>query len=209
MKSTIAIVGLIAVAGTANAQAILTGILDGDLSGGQPKALEIYVNGTVDFTGWTIERSSNGNAFGTSSNLDSLGVVTDSFVYLVDLTAPFVSLFGTSGDFANTFEIGNISHNGDDAYRILNSGASVVDQVWLEDTNNSYQDSWIYRNDFTGPDGGWVPSNWTFGGNGLLDGLDAAGQAAATPFGTYVIPAPGAMALAGLAGVVGIRRRRA
>ncbi len=207
---------------SAHAGAIMTGIMDGDLSGGAPKAIELYVDGTVDFAGWDLARSSNGGAFTTTSDLSALGIVTDSFVYLVGSAGAgitdFEGVFGTSGDFANTFLIGVVSGNGNDAFQLLDAGDVVVDQYGnpAEVPGGSsdysapwaYQDSWGYRNDSTGPDGGWVLGNWSFGGNGALDGLDAGQQGAAVPFGTYV-PAPGAVALLGLGGLAAARRRRA
>jgi len=212
MKLSTLSAAILAAAGSsiATADIIVTGIIDGDLPGGTPKAIELYIDGTEDLSNYTLERSANGGAFGSSSALS--GVFTNEFVYLIgtgDSLANFEAMFGTAGDFANTQVVGNVTGNGDDGFRIVDGDSNVVDQVWTEDTNDSYRDSWIYRNDFTGPDGGWIEANWTFGGNGALDGLSAEDQAAAVPFGTYQLPAPGALALLGLAGFVGARRRRA
>lgn len=166
----------------------ITGIVDGDLSGGNPKAIELYVEGTVDLSSWTLWRSSNGGAFDSSTALN--GTYTDEFVYLIGTAngglAAFDSVFGTSGDFANrALESSIVSGNGDDGFQIRNGSGTVIDQVWLEDTNDVYLDSYMYRNDCTGPDRGWVPANWTIPGNSVLDGLDAAGHTAAVPFGTW------------------------
>ncbi len=213
MKNFVALSAVVAFAGAANANVIVTGIMDGDLSGGTPKAIELYVDGTQDFTGWTLERSANGGSFGTSTDLSSLGIVSDAFVYLIGSgfsgEAQFDSVFGNAGDFANRLVSGNVSGNGDDGFRVLDASSVVIDQVWTEDTNDAYKDSFMYRMDGTGPDGGWNPANWMIPGNGVLDGLDAAGHAAAVPFGTYVVPAPGALALVGFAGLTATRRRRA
>lgn len=197
----------------ASADVIVTGIVDGTLSGGLPKAIELYITGTEDLSNYTIERSANGGVFGSSSALS--GVFTDQFVYLMTSgnEASFDSVFGSSGDFANRVFVGNATGNGDDAFRILDGALNVVDQVWTEDTNDSYRDSYWYRLSGTGPDGGWNPTNWITPGNDALDGLDEAGLAAAIPFGTYnpaggVVPAPAALAMIGVAGLAGRRRRR-
>ncbi|MCA9295203.1 MAG: hypothetical protein KC983_01775 [Phycisphaerales bacterium] len=195
---------------SASADVIVTGIMDGDLTGGTPKVIELYINGTEDLANYTLERSSNGGVFGTSTALS--GVYTDAFVYLVgtgDSLANFQAMFGTFGDFANTFVTGTVNGNGDDGFRIVDAGLNVVDQVWTEDTTDAYLDSYMYRIDGTGPDGGWNASNWLIPGNSVLDTLTLEEQAALVPFGTYQIPAPGALALLGVAGLVGVRRRRA
>ena len=211
MKKTIVTLALLAlVTTTAGADVIITGIMDGDLSGGTPKAIELYIDGTEDLANYTLQRSSNGGVFGSDTALS--GTYTDEFVYLVGSTndgvLQFEACFGTSGDFANVWSSSAISGNGDDAFRILDSGSQVVDQVWYEDTNDAYLDSYMYRLDNTGPDGGWVASNWTIPGNGALDGLDAAQQGAATPFGTFAVPEPATMSLMVVGGLVALARRR-
>ncbi len=166
----------------------ITGIVDGDLSGGTPKAIELYVEGTVDLSTWTLYRSSNGGAFSQVGTLS--GSYTDAFVYLIGSgnngVNQFDAVFGTSGDFANRALISNqINGNGNDGFQIRDGNDVVIDQVWQQDPTDIYRDSYMYRNDCTGPDGGWNPSNWTIPGNGVLDGLDAAGHAANVPFGTW------------------------
>lgn len=168
-------------------EVIITGIIDGDLSGGNPKAVELYISGTVDLSNYRMERSTNGGAFGSSFDLS--GVYTDEFVYVISTSgeARFDEVFGTgtaNDDFGNRILSGNISGNGNDAFRILES-STIIDQVAPMSSADSYKDSYLYRMDCTGPDGGWTATNWTIPGNGILDGLDAAGHTAAVPFGTY------------------------
>jgi uncharacterized protein len=180
----------------AAADVTITGILDGPLSGGAPKVIELYVSGTEDLGFYELERSANGRAFGNATPL--AGTYTDAFVYLVGTAgngrADFEALFGAAGDFANVALVsGNVAGNGDDGFRLVEaSGGPVIDQVWTEDTNDVYRDSYLYRNDGTGPDGGWVAANWTFPGNDVLDDLSAAQIAAAVPFGTFVAGAASA-----------------
>ncbi len=212
MKNLCSFVALVLyLSASAHAAVIITGILDGDLSGGTPKALELYIDGTEDLSNYTLQRSANGGAFG--SNFSVTGIFTDEFVYLVgtqfDGPAQFESVFGTAGDFANVVPAGNISGNGDDAFRILDGSNNVVDQVWYENTSDEYKDSWMYRKDGTGiGNDGWVSGDWDRGGNGALDGLDAAGHEAAVPFGSYIIPEPATLILLGLGGVLSLNRRK-
>jgi hypothetical protein len=206
MKLTAVAIGTLALAASANADVIMTAIMDGPLSGGDPKVIELYVDGTVNFDdGWTVERASNANPF-ADATINLTGTYTDEFVYIVNTSDidDFENIWGTSGDFANVILSGTASGNGNDAFRLVDPSATVIDQVggFAEDTTNVYLDSYLYRLDGTGPDGAWVASNWFNPGNDSLDGLDEAGIFATVPLGTYsTIPAPGALALLGLAGV--------
>ena len=183
-------------------EVILTGVLDGTLSGGQPRAVELYVSGTVDLSAYSINRYTNGGS--SASNTATLsGAYTNEFVYAVRTQAEFAQVFGTSGDFANVIVIGDAAQGtGDDVYT-LESGGSIVDQAGgvIGLRTDVYNDSWLYRNDNTGPDGDWVPENWiNVGQNDALVGEDAAGIAAAVPFGTYSTSPPGPSVSASAAG---------
>lgn len=164
-----------------------TALVDGDLSGGNPKAIELYVDGTLDLTGYQIGKSSNGGTFSVATGSVLSGSYTDEFLYLSNNQSEFVNVFGTTGDFLNLIILSSVNGNGDDGYQLLDANSILVDQVWTEDTNDSYKDSYFYRNNDTGPDAGWVPSNWSnVGNNATLDGLDAAQHASTIPMGTYV-----------------------
>lgn len=175
---------------TARPGVVITGILDGTLSGGCPKVIEIFVSGTENLNYFEIWRSLNGAPFGSGSgSISSLsGVYTNTFVYLVktDQVNVFIDVFGNEGIFANVLPLGIINGNGNDGFQIRRKvGSVVIDQVWLEDDTDSYLDSYWYRKHGTGPDGGWFPSAWETPGNDALDGLDIAGLQASVPFGTY------------------------
>ena len=176
-------------------EVIITGVLDGTLSGGQPRAVELYVSGTVDLSAYSINRYSNGGTSATGGNAATLsGTYTDEFVYAVRTQPEFVQVFGNSGDFANVIIVGDAAQGtGDDVYT-LESAGSIVDQAGgvIGVRTDVYNDSWLYRNDNTGPDGDWVPANWmNVDQNDALIGQDAAGIAAMVPFGTYATTPPG------------------
>jgi hypothetical protein len=156
---------------------IITAIVDGDCSGGNPKLLEIYAKGTVDFTLYSLENQTNSNStWANTQDLSSFGTVTDGFVY--------VSTSGSSAGLASDFpsvtsvlETNTMSVNGDDRVRIvLTSDSSVIDQYGVESTDGDgsaweYKDSYAKRVDGSGPDAGFVEANWTFGGVSALNTL--------------------------------------
>lgn len=172
---------------------ILTGIIDGDLSaagqGGNPKAIELYVNGSVDISGYQLDRTNGDNTF----TFPAGSTFTNEFVYVVNTIGVdlFEAAFGTTGDFANLFSSGAIAGNGDDPYQLLNASGTILDQTGGPlITVNNYRDGHRYRVNNTGPDAGWVEANWS-GGNNTLDGQPITAYASITGFGTYTTTPPG------------------
>ena len=168
---------------------VLTGIVDGDASGGLPKAIELYVDGTVNLADYTIVRYANGSTSGTALKLS--GSYADRYVYLTNDATALAATFGTAGDFADPIVSGTISGNGNDVFELQLDG-TVLDQAGgsVGDGSNVYQDGYLYRVDGSGPTPVYDPSEWT-GGNALLDGLTYAEMGAAIPFGTYRIGGSG------------------
>lgn len=160
-------------------QPIITAIVDGDCSGGNPKLLEIYADGAVDFTLYSLENQTNSNTtWGATQDLSSLGTVTDAFVYVTTsgsataLATEFPSIAS-----APTVISGTMNLNGDDRVRIITTATStVVDQFGAEGMDGSgttweYADSSAKRVDGTGPDAGFTEINWTIAGAGALNNL--------------------------------------
>lgn len=161
---------------------IITIISDGDCSGGNPKMVEIYADGMVDFSLYSIQRQSNGGAWTEPGfNLAALGTVTDGFVYVYsDSSDPEV--FATEYPSATTtVEDGIVNVNGDDGIRIvLDSDSSVIDQFGVDAEDGTgmpweYLDGFAKRIDGSGPDGGFVLANWTYSNGGLNGGGDCQG----------------------------------
>lgn len=194
MRSPLLFALLFLLGGSLSAQqVILTGIIDGT-SSGSPRAVELYVSGTVDLSGYALERYANGATSTNGAEQALSGTYTDAFVYVINNQhdAAFTSAFGNSGDFANRIPSNIISGNGNDAFALVQNG-TIIDLVGnaLGDAGNTYRDSWLYRNDNTGPDGGWVPANWSPTNNDALDGQSFAQMGALVPFGTYMTTPPG------------------
>lgn len=205
---------LLLVGALASAQPIITGIMDGDCTGGNPKVLEIYANGTVDFGGYNLENQTNAStSWGASLSLAPLGTKTNAFVYVVygdvaTVTPIFTAEFATIPA-ANVFVQGTspttLNINGDDRVRIVNAATlAVVDQFGADGVDGTgsaweYLDSWAKRNNGTGPDGAaFNVANWSFGVNdytpetgtgGSLNGFGSCQGSTPfselVPFGTY------------------------
>ena len=153
---------------------MITIISDGDCSGGNPKMVEIYAQGAVDFTLYSLEKQSNGAAsWGTTTSLQSFGTVTDDFIYIYSDSSS-EEVFSTEYPSASpAVESGVVNINGDDGIRIiLDSDGSVVDQYGVDAEDGTgkpweYTDGYAKRIDGTGPDGGFTASDWTYEKSGL------------------------------------------
>lgn len=170
---------------------LITGILDGTLTGSTPKVMELYVDGTHDLSQYTVQQSIDGAAWNAGFSLS--GTYSNTYVYVIRSNnsgvSYFDSIFGSGGAFANRIPLADVLYcdNGNDGFRIVKDSV-IIDQVYDRNSTQVYRDSFLYRIDATGPDGGtWTAANWTFGGNDLLDFKTAAQIAALVPFGTYRI----------------------
>jgi hypothetical protein len=170
---------------------IITMISDGDCSGGTPKVVELYAQGTVDFSLYSIEIQSNANTtWGSVESLASLGVITDAFVYLYR-TADQAIFDVEFPSVVNTIGLaGSLNFNGDDRIRIVETATStVIDQYGEEGVDGTgtaweYVDGYAKRNNSTGPENPFVITNWTYG-NGALNSLGVC-QGGADPFETLI-----------------------
>ena len=166
-----------------NAQPIITMIADGDETGGTPKVIEIYANGTVDFSQYSLQNQNNSSTtWGNTFSLSPLGTITDDFVYIFnegsnagifDLNFPGIQasqkLDATSSSV--------LSINGDDRVRIVDGSSNVVDIYGVDGQDGTgtaweYKDGYAKRNNATGPDTVFNVNNWSFN-NGSLNGHGA------------------------------------
>lgn len=168
---------------------VITGVIDGPLSGGTPKAVELYaINNVPDLSICGIGSASNGGGTdGEEFTFPADPVTAGSFIYVATEAVEFANFFGFAPDYTNG-SAPNI--NGDDAIELFCNG--VVTDVFGEITYVgaqpwNHQDGWAYRNDNTGPDGTTFQiGSWSFSGPNALDG-ETSNATAATPFpiGTY------------------------
>lgn len=185
-------------------EVIITGILDGTITGGTPKVVELYVNGTnVDLSNYRLEAGDDGKGYDRFGILS--GTYSNEFVYLLgaDFNGPLVfeNIFGNTGDFANVIvppssdaAVDLISFDGNDAVRIVNNNnGAPIDEVGdpNDGTTLYFQNSYMYRQGATCPNPDWIGAgiaDWDRAGNDALDGFNEAGILATVPFGTYTPP---------------------
>ncbi len=177
-------------------QVVITGYFDSPCPSQVGRTVEIYVDGTVDLTGWNLVRQSNGGGFTTNISLTTLGTLSNSFAYITNDAATLTAEFGVS---TNTIVSSAINDNGDDAFQIINTSATVIDrfgEAGVDGTGTAWEhlDSYFYRVNGTPANGGvFNPIQFTFGALDALDNLGLCNTAAAlstiVPFGTYTTTA--------------------
>ncbi|MGH8952744.1 MAG: ExeM/NucH family extracellular endonuclease, partial [Acidimicrobiia bacterium] len=170
---------------------VITGVVDGPLEGGLPKAVELYVvNDIPDLGAYGVGAANNGG--GTDGEEfgfpDGVAATAGEFIYLATEADGFESFFGFAPDFVHG---GAASINGDDAIELFLNGAvvDVFGDIAMSGTGQpwEYTDGWAYRVNGTGQDGTiFTLANWGFSGPNALDGV-ATNAAAANPFplGSY------------------------
>ena len=168
---------------------LITGVVDGPLSGGVPKAVEFVVlNDIADLSVYGFGSANNGEGSdGVEFTFPAVGASAGDVIHVASESTGFTSFFGFAPEY--TSSAANI--NGDDAVELFQNGA-VVDVFGDIDVDGSgqpweYTDGWAYRVDATGPDGStFVLDNWTYSGVDALDGETTnAGAAVPFPIGTY------------------------
>jgi plastocyanin len=164
---------------------ILTGVIDGPLSGGTPKAVEMTaVNDIADLSAYGVGSANNGGGSdGVEFSFPPVSVSAGDCIYLATDSMGFFDFFGFYPDYVAEFAT---AVNGDDAVELFKDSVAVdvfgdinVDgsgQPW------DYLDGWVYRVSGTGPDGNtFVPSNWIYSGINALDN-ETSNNTAANPF---------------------------
>lgn len=174
----------VALASTGMVQAqdmVISGVIDGPLTGGEPKAVEFYVvNNIADLSIYGFGSANNGGGTdGEEFTFPAGSATAGDFIYVATESPNFSTFFGFAPDYTS----GASSVNGDDAIELFQNG-TVID-TFGEITHSgagawNYQDGWAYRNMGTGPDGAtFVLANWSFSGPNALDG--AGSNATADP----------------------------
>lgn len=160
---------------------LLTSIVDGGLSGGLPKALELYATCDVPSTAaYGLGKAANGNPSGgqdfSFSENGPTSLKSGQFVYVKyepsSKEGTFKAFFGFEANYSDSV----INVNGNDAIELYwqgsvvdvygnNSGVDGSGEAW------EYTDGWAYRVDGTAVSSSWSRFDWTVN-KGALDGYD-------------------------------------
>ncbi|GFD77204.1 nuclease [Tenacibaculum sp. KUL118] len=164
---------------------VISGVIDGPLSGGVPKAVELFVvNDIADLSIYGIGSANNGDGTDGEEFTFPAGVAATagSYIYVASEVDGFTAFFGLAPDYDSS----SMAINGDDAVELFKNG-SVIDTFGDINTDGTgtaweYLDGWAYRNSGKTTNGGNFDSaNWTFSGVDALDG-STTNTDAATPF---------------------------
>lgn len=148
---------------------VITGVFDGPLAGGTPKAIELYVLSDIaDLSIYGVGNANNGGGTdGQEFTFPIVSATAGEFIYISYETSLFNDFFGFDPDYNS----GAANINGDDAIELFQNN-QVIDTFGEISFQNSgeqdwlYTDGWAYRSINTGPDGTFVMSNWSFSGTG-------------------------------------------
>jgi hypothetical protein len=165
---------------------MITGVADGDLSGGLPKAIELYVvNDIADLSTYGVSSANNGGGptGAPEFTFPADAATAGQFIYIATTVAEFNTFFGFDPDYTDAMA----SINGDDAVELFESG-TVIDVFGDVNTDGSgtaweYADGWAYRVDGTTASATFTVGDWTFGS--LAGETDNASAATPFPIGTF------------------------
>ncbi len=162
---------------------IITGVLDGPLSGGLPKIVEIYVGADIaDLSIYGVGSANNGNGGGVEEfTFPAVPASAGSFLYLASENTGAGAFLGFDADYVTSA----VNINGDDAIELFQSGA-VIDRFGQPDLDGTgtvwdYLDGWASRQPGTVANPVFDPAQWVFSGTNALDG-ETSNDSAATPF---------------------------
>lgn len=164
---------------------IITGVLDATLSGGQPKALELYViEDIADLSAYALGAANNGGGSdGIEYTFPAVSVTAGTFIHIASDSNDFFTWMGYYPDYLGGSAVGI---NGDDAIELFHNGAviDVFGDINVDGTGEpwEYQDGWAYRKINSAPNGGtFVLGEWDFSGINVLDGAGTNSNAS-NPF---------------------------
>ena len=161
---------------------IITGVVDGSLSGGLPKAVEFYVvNDICDLSAYGFGSANNGGGSDGQEYTFSGSARAGDYLYVSNESAEFTSFFGFEP--TDTASAANI--NGDDAIELFKNGEviDVFGDVAVDGSGEpwDYGDGWAYRVSQTAANGSFDIDSWRFSGPDALDS-ELLNASAAMPF---------------------------
>jgi len=126
---------------------IISGVIDGPLSGGTPKAVELYaIESIADLSIYGLGSANNGGGTdGQEFTFPAVSVSAGSYITVSYESLQFGNFLGSSPSYTS----GSMGINGDDAIELFKSG-SVIDVFGNINVDGSgqpweYLDGWAYR----------------------------------------------------------------
>ncbi|BFM07718.1 ExeM/NucH family extracellular endonuclease [Halioxenophilus aromaticivorans] len=190
MNKWLLVAPVLAASFSVQADLMISGVVDGPLPNGLPKAVEIYVTSDItDLSVYGVGSANNGGGSdGQEFTFPAESVTAGSYIYVASDTAGFEAFFGPMDNF---HESGAMSINGDDAIELFKNGAviDVYGDINVDGTGEVWDhlDGWAYRNTNAEPNlGVFDASGWTYSGTNALDGETTNASAAAPmPIATF------------------------
>ena len=169
---------------------MITGIVDGSLSGGLPKAIELFaVNDIPDLSLYGVGSASNGGGTdGEEFTFPADNLAKGDFIYVTTVPSAFEDFFGFEADYVDNMAP---SINGDDAIELFCNG-SVIDVFGEIDVDGTgqpweYTDGWAHR--VAGDSinlASFDVNQWSFSGINVFDNQTTnASSPVPFPIGTF------------------------
>lgn len=149
---------------------IITGVIDGPLKGGRPKAIELYaLRDIADLSAYGIGSANNGGGTDGEEHTLSGSAAAGSFITIASESEYFANYFGE----VPTYTADAVNINGDDAIELFFNGL-VVDIFGEASVDGSgqaweYMDGWAYRRSKSSPSGTFDIDQWNFTGPNAVD----------------------------------------
>jgi len=194
-----------------DASLIITGVIDGDLNGGTPKA--VILTATADITDLALYGIGSANNGGGSDGQEytfASGTAMSGDMFLLAGNSDSASFFSSNFLNLSVLSTSSANINGDDAIELFESG-SVIDTFGEIDIDGTGRD-WEYTDGYAvrtgGAAGAFVLANYNIQEDGLV-GFDemATVSALASSFGLIAAPEPSTVFLTSLT-LIGLLRRR-
>jgi len=168
----------------------IEGIVDGDLPGGNPKAIQLFANAAIaDLSIYGLETASNGDpAVAEEFTFPSDALNSGDCIWVTSSSTNFSSFFGFSACYTDSF----VNGNGDDVYLLYCSG-SISDTYEPAGTDGTgetweYTDGWGNATDMV-PNATFDDTEWTYSGTNALDG-ETSNATAMTPYPNVMVNCP-------------------
>jgi predicted extracellular nuclease/2',3'-cyclic-nucleotide 2'-phosphodiesterase (5'-nucleotidase family) len=160
---------------------VITGVIDGPLTGGLPKAIQLFaLDDIADLSAYSVGSANNGGgSAGVEFTFPAQSVQKGTVLYVATESPGFTNYFGFAPDFVSASAA---SINGDDAIELFLDEArvDVFGEVNVDGTGQAwdYLDGWASRKAGSLPSPVFDADQWVYSGPDALDGATSNATAA-------------------------------